>query len=138
MKRKRLVSIFIIIILGIICVGSIFCHRSPHIQIKLENVSQVIVYDSIKYHEMNQSEINDFVSWYNECYDIRINRDFTGTVTLMGRIIINLKDGGGASIMLSGNDFEIQAYNPEKQKNISYWARQKNIENLLRSLDNGQ
>lgn len=138
MKRKWLVSIFIIIILGIICVGSIFRHRSPHIQIKLENVSQVIVYDLTKYHEMNQSEINDFVSWYNECYDIRINRDFAGTVTLMGRIIINLKDGGGASIMLSGNDFEIQAYNSEKQKNISYWARQKNIENLLRSLDNGQ
>ncbi len=77
MKSKRLVSIFIIIIIsGIICVGAIFRNRSPHIQIKPEDVAQVLVYDSTTFHEMNQTEINDFVSWYNECYDIRINRDF--------------------------------------------------------------
>lgn len=141
MKNKRLISIFIIIIiLGIICVGAIFRHRSPHIQIKPEDVSQVLVYDSMydstKFHEMNQTEISDLVGWFNECYDIRVNRDFAGMVSING-IMIQLKDGGGASIVLSGNNFEIQLYNPEKRKSISYWAKQKNIETLLKSLDKG-
>ncbi len=138
MKDKRLVSIFIIIILGIFCISIIFWHRSPHIRIKQENISQVLIYDSMydsaKFHKMNQTEISDLVSWFNECHDIRVNRDFAGAVSIVG-IRIQLKDGGEVSILYSGNDFEIQVYNPVKQKSISYWAKQKNIENLLKSLD---
>lgn len=138
MKNKHLTPILLIAIMAIVCIGIVFQYRSPHIQIRQEDISQVLIYDSMydstKYHKMNQTEISDLVSWLNECHDISVNRDFAGTVSIVG-IRIQLKDGGEVSILYSGNNFEIQVYNPEKRNSISYWAKQKNIESLLKSMD---
>lgn len=135
MKKNQL-HLIIILLLGI----SIFLTAcsSIHIPIKEEDVSEVIVYDSMynyggEYHTMSQSEISDLVKWFNACTDIRLNSDFAGTVTIVG-ITIKMKDDRNISIVDSGENFEIQISDPKKET-ISYWAKQPDIEALLKTLD---
>jgi len=111
---------------------------SPHNPIEEDEVKEIIIYDSkydsSTYHTMSDDEISKFVEWFNDCTDIRLNSEFAGEVSIVG-IIITLKDDKAISIVESGENFEVQFYDPAKGKTVSYWAKQKEIEGLLKAMD---
>ncbi len=82
---------------------------------------------------MTQEEISDLVSWFNDCTDIRLNSEFAGEVTIVG-IVITTSDSE-ITILDSGENFEIQVYTSKKNQAVSYWAKQKNIEALLETIN---
>lgn len=113
---------------------------SPHMQIRAEQVDKVIIYSPIgnpgedyKSAEMPANEIPNLIHWYNEAYDIRRNSSFKGAASILG-VKILLKDKTELSIIDSGEDFEIQIDYARNDKTVSFWARQQELDDFLRSL----
>jgi hypothetical protein len=138
MKKPLLLTV---ILIALIIVSSKIYYKgssSPHVKIEEEDIAEAIIYDSAdnpsKFHTLDQSERTSLVKWFNDCRDIRLNRGFAGRVTIVG-INIKMKDCRSMTILNSGNDFEIQVYHPEKNKSVSYWAKQPDIKNLLLTLE---
>ncbi len=129
---KKLICLAML--LSFIYVGLLSACAPIHVPIKEEDVQDVIIYDSkfdsTSYRHMTQEEISDLVRWFNNCTDIRLNSEFAGEVTIVG-IVITTSDSQ-ISILDSGENFEIQV--SKKNKAVSYWAKQKNIEALLETI----
>ncbi len=127
----------LIMLLSFICVGLLSACTPIHVPIKEDDVQDVIIYDSkfdsSSYKHMTQEEISDLVSWFNDCTDIRLNSEFAGEVTIVG-IVITTSDSE-ITILDSGENFEIQVYTSKKNQAVSYWAKQKNIEALLETIN---
>lgn len=128
----------VFLLAAMLCAALVLCAcASPHESIREEDVEEAWVYDSMDaaatYQTLSQSEISELVAWFNGCTDIRLNRDFAGTVTING-INIKMKDDIGISILKSGKNFEVQVGGPDRET-VSYWAKQPDIEALLDSLE---
>ena len=128
----------IVTILAISSIILLSACTSPHFPIQEDAVKKIIVYDSkydsSTYHTMAADEITNFVEWFNDCTDIRLNKEFAGEATIVG-ITITLDDDKEISIVESGENFEVQFYDPIKGDSVSYWAKQKEIEELLKAMD---
>ncbi len=137
-EKRKLLLCFLTIFFLIFLAG---CH-SPFRQLTVDEVEKVIFYqpignpgESYSSSEISEVEIIEIVKWYNESYDIRNNRTFKGTVSILGVQII-LKDKTDISIIDSGEDFEIQIDYSNNKKTVSFWARQHEIDVLLTKLMN--
>jgi len=131
--RKSLLQVLLLLI----CIALLSACASIHIPLKEDEVIDVIVYDSkydsTAYHQMTQEEISNLIGWFNDCTDVCLNSNFAGEGSIVG-ITITTNDRE-ITISDSGEDFEIQVYTPEKNETISYWAKQKDIETLLESIN---
>ncbi|ACL74576.1 hypothetical protein [Ruminiclostridium cellulolyticum] len=78
---------------------------------------------------------DNIVTWFNNSSDIRENPEFAGTTPAVG-INIKLKSGKGISILEGAIDFEVQR-NDVRDKNVSYFAKQKDIAKYLDNLFTG-
>jgi hypothetical protein len=78
-------------------------------------------------------EKTDIVNWFNSASDIRLNKSFAGETPQSG-IVISIKNEKDINILRSGIDFEIQRVDSKTKEIKSYWARQKNIKDLLELL----
>ena len=116
----------------------ILCSCAPKLnQININEVRRIYAIQTIEGEEVlndfDDYEVSEFVSWYNECEDIRSNKEFAGTVTLQYSICIDLENEH-ISILNSGKDFEIQIHDSTTKKKSSFWAKQKNIKEMLEIL----
>ena len=135
---KDLLKFILVIFLLVFLAG---CH-SPFRQLAVDEVEKVIFYqpignpgESYACTVISEDEIIELIKWYNESYDIRNNRTFKGTVSILGVQII-LKDKTDISIIDSGEDFEISIDYSTNKKTVSFWARQHEIDVLLNKLMN--
>ncbi|AEY64484.1 hypothetical protein [Clostridium sp. BNL1100] len=109
--------------------------KSVHKEIRKEDVLRI---ESWGAKVIGHTEIKDpvlfdnIIKWFNNSYDIRENPEFAGTTPEAGIIII-LKSGKGISILEGARDFEVQR-NDIRDKNISYFAKQKDIGKYLDDL----
>ncbi|EPR14275.1 hypothetical protein [Ruminiclostridium papyrosolvens] len=109
-----------------------------HKEIKKEDVLSITSWSA----KVNgQTEIKDpvlfdnIIKWFNNSFDIRENPEFAGTTPEAGITII-LKSGKGISILEGARDFEVQR-NDVRDKNISYFAKQKDIAEYIDNLCSG-
>jgi hypothetical protein len=105
-----------------------------HRPIKVENIARITLwggYNGVN-REASEQEVTNIVNWFNSVYDIRENKEFAGTTEESG-VKIEEKDGTRFIIGRSGEDFEVQRKD-QKGKLRSYWARQKDIKELLDQL----
>ncbi len=132
--RKKLLIFSLVLIAVIITVFMINFNRIPiHKPISLEEVETIVFFGTYRgIKEATQEEKVRFIKWFNSAYDIRLNKYFAGT-TPESIISIELKSGKRIGVIKSGFNFEIQR-DEVKNKNISYWAKQKDIEKLLADL----
>ncbi len=82
--------------------------------------------------EATEQEVKNIVNWFNSADGIRHNRDFAGT-TAESSMRVELNNGEKFSIIRSGQDFEVQRKD-QRGEPQSYWAKQKEIKNLLNEL----
>lgn len=113
---------------------------SPHKQIRVEQVDKVILFSPIgdpgedyESSEMSANEFPKLINWYNEAYDIRKNNSFKGAASILGVKIV-LKDKTELSVIDSGEDFEIQIDYVSSERTVSFWARQQELDDFLKTL----
>ncbi len=112
--------------------------KSVHKEIKKEDVLRI---ESWGAKVSGPTEIKDpvlfdnIIKWLNKSTDIRENPEFAGTTPEAGINII-LKSGKGISILEGARDFEVQR-DDVRDKNISYFAVQKDIAKYLDDLRSG-
>lgn len=124
----------IIIVLVIAMSG---CKGQLHKQISLDEVETIILWgikipEGYNGRKATENEAKEIIEWFNSAFDISENKDFAG-ITPNAGIRIDLKSGEKISIFNTGKDFEVQR-NDVKSKDISYWAKEQNIEQLLKDL----
>lgn len=128
-----------IILSAIILIGAYFLwswlsEKELHQQITVDSVESITFWGggigNVK--QATNEEIIQMVNWFNSATDIRANKHFAGSTPESG-IIIELNSGYGIYIVSSGDNFEIQR-NDVKKDNISYWAKEPNIFELLLNL----
>lgn len=104
-----------------------------HRTIMVENVSNIRLWSGYGVDRVaTEQEVINIVNWFNSAKGIRENKEFAGTTEDSG-IIVEEKNGSRFSIGRSGEDFEVQRKD-EQGKLRSYWARQKEIKELLDKL----
>jgi len=133
MAKKSLLLIVILFLVVPVAWKSVN-NSSLHRPIKVENIARITLWGGYigVSREASEQEVTNIVNWFNSAYDIRENKEFAGTTEESG-IKIEEKDGTGFSIGRSGGDFEVQRKD-QKGKLRSYWARQKDIKELLDQL----
>ncbi len=112
--------------------------RFVHKEIMKEDVTRIVVWGTqVNGHKEIKNPVlfDNIIKWFNDSSDIRENPDFAGTTPEAG-IIITLKSGKGISILEGARDFEVQR-DDVRSKNISYFAKQKDIANYLDDLHSG-
>lgn len=134
----------VIILVVLLFTIGIFLLANPqklHNPIQEAEVQRAFIHNTIKdessVRELKGGDLTDLVKWFNSASDIRPNPTFKGSVTIVGIKII-FKDDREISILESGKNFEIQVSYPNDKKTISYWAKQPDIESLLKTIDNSQ
>ncbi|OPY57633.1 MAG: hypothetical protein A4E55_01561 [Pelotomaculum sp. PtaU1.Bin035] len=130
----------IVLLLIILVPASIWYwgNRSLHQPISVNNVVSIKIWTAISGFDSRKAapeEIQNIVKWFNSSNNIRQNKYFAGITPYAG-IIIELKTGKQINIINSGEDFEVQRYVGFKK--VSYWAKQKDIRELLAKLASGE
>ena len=97
-------------------------------KLKAEDVAR-IHYDGNEFNDNKELDIEEFLVYYNQIYDIRNNKEGAGT-TADRRIIIELKDGRKIGICNSGDQFEVN-FTKSNGKRCQYWGKQQEIANML-------
>lgn len=131
---KKSLLLAVIIFLVALAAWKFVNTSNLHRPIKVENISRITLwggYNGVN-REATEQEVINIVNWFNSAYDIRGNKKFAGTTEESG-IRIEEKNGIRFSIGRSGEDFEVQRKD-EKGILRSYWARKKEIKELLDEL----
>lgn len=106
---------------------------SLHKPVNLQDVSRIEVWGvHTNTRSVTNAESEKIVSWFNSATNIRENKEFAGTTPDSG-IRIEIKSKETIGIINSGKDFEVQR--EINGRNVSYWAEQRDIDNLLDQLE---
>jgi hypothetical protein len=131
---KKSILLVVIMFLVVLVAWKYVTTSNLYRPIKVENIARITLwggYNGVN-REASEQEVTNIVNWFNSVYDIRENKEFAGTTEESG-IKIEEKDGTRFIIGRSGEDFEVQRKD-QKGKLRSYWARQKDIKELLDQL----
>lgn len=132
MSKKLLllgVIIFLVALVAWKSVNTMNLHRP----IMVENISSIRLWGVYGVDRVaTEPEVINIVNWFNSAKGIRENKEFAGTTEDSGIIVVE-KNGSKFGIGRSGEDFEVQRKD-EQGKLRSYWARQKEIKELLDKL----
>jgi hypothetical protein len=126
------IFLFAIILIGAFFLWSWFSEKELHQLITADSVKSITFWGIGNEKQATEEEIIQIVHWFNSAGDIRANKHFAGSTPESG-IIIELSSGNRIGIISSGDNFEVQR-NDVKKENISYWAKEPNIFELLLNL----
>lgn len=129
MKKKLMIIITVTILaIATIIAALFFSNRELEIpKLKAEDISGV--YCETSDNEKINLDIEEFLGYYNQIYDLRNNEEGAGT-TPDSSIVIELKDGNEISIYNSGDQFEVN-FSDEDGDKQQYWGKQQEIANML-------
>ena len=129
MKKKNLIIITAIFITVVVMIIVLFLvNRKLELPtLTAEDISKVYrdTFDDNKI----DLDIEEFLGYYNQIYDLRDNKEGAGS-TPTCRIIIELKDGGEIGIYNSGDQYEINFTDGDGERH-QYWGKQQEIANML-------
>ena len=130
MKKKHIIFLVsgLFIIVAIIVIAILLNKKVELPKLKVEDIERIYC-DKFDDNDI-QLDIEEFLGYYNQIYDIRNNKDDQGTTSL-SKIIIELKDGTEIVIWNSGDQFEV-AFADSDGKRYQYWGKQQEIANMLR------
>lgn len=98
-------------------------------EIKADDVAR-IYFDDFTENGEKELDIDQFLTYYNQIYDVKENKTGEGT-TEESRIVIEFKNGKEISIIDQSKKFEIN-FKDDKGKSQQYWGKQEEILNMLR------
>ena len=130
-KKLLLLGVIVFLVALVTCksVNTLNLHRP----IMVENVPHIRLWSVYGVDRLaTEQEVINIINWFDSAKDIRENEEFAGTTEDSG-IKVEEKNGSKFSIARSGEDFEVQRKD-EQGKLRSYWARQKEIKDLLDKL----
>lgn len=129
MKKKHIIFLVsgLFIIVAIIVIAILLNKKVELPKLKVEDIERIYC-DEFDDNDI-QLDIEEFLGYYNQIYDIRNNKKGEGT-TPASRIIIELKDGTEIGIYNSGDQFEVNFINSDG-KICQYWGKQQEIANML-------
>lgn len=129
MKKKHIffITIAILAMAAIIVTIFLFNRKLELPKLKAEDI--LCVHYDVSSSDIRQLDIEEFLGYYNQIYDIRNNKEGVGT-TPDSRIIIELKDGQEIGIYSSGDQFEVNFTNSDGER-CQYWGKQQEIANML-------
>lgn len=131
MKKKLIIIITSAVILAVALIAALLLvDRELELpKLKADDISKV-------YCEMFKDEgiridldVEEFLAYYNQIYDLRDNKEGAGT-TPDSKIVIELKDGEEISIFNSGDQFEVNFRENDGERH-QYWGKQQEIANML-------
>ena len=127
MKKKLLIIVATVIVIISLAIVLLLVNKKLEIpELEAGDISNVY-YDILGENKSMNLDIEEFLGYYNQIYDIR---EVTGGTTPDSRIVIELKDGSDISIYSSGDQFEVNFYDSEG-KLTQYWGKQQEIYNML-------
>lgn len=131
MKKKNVICIAMsVLAIAVIIVTLFLVNKKLELpKLNIENVAKIYCYNMDEDYEI-ELNVEEFLGYYNQIYDIRNNKDDQGTTSL-SKIIIELKDGTEIVIWNSGDQFEV-AFADSDGKRYQYWGKQQEIANMLR------
>ncbi|MBQ2982483.1 MAG: hypothetical protein IJD58_10245 [Lachnospiraceae bacterium] len=129
MKKKHIIFIAITVFAMAAIIVTIFLFNRKLELPKLEKDDILSVHYHTSAIDFRELDIEEFLGYYNEIYDIRNNKEGAGT-TADTRIIIELKDGQKIGISNSGDQFEVD-FTKSNGKRCQYWGKQQEIANML-------
>ncbi len=128
--KKKVLIIIAAIILGLLTAVPLLIKEELELP-KLESADISKVYfDDCSESEKEILDIDEFLEYYNNIYDIRDNVLGEGT-TPETYIRIELRNGEEISISNSGDQFQVDFKN-DKGEGKQYWGKQQEIANMLR------
>lgn len=129
MKKKPMIIITVAILaVATLIIVLLLVNRELELpELKTENVSSV--YCETSDNEKIDLDIEEFLGYYNQIYDLRNNEEGAGT-TPTSMIIIELKEGKEIRIYNSGDQFEVN-FSDDDGENRQYWGKQQQIANML-------
>lgn len=132
MKKKPLiitVSAIVIIVIISLAVTLLMTDKELVLpELEADDISN-ISYIMLDKDETTNLDIEEFLTYYNQIYDIRNNELGEGT-TADRSIVIELKDGSKISICNSGSQFEVSFCDSDGESQ-QYWGKQQGIYNML-------
>lgn len=127
-KNKRIIIIIVAVaIIGLLIWWISSMNGIP--KIKAEDVAR-IYYDGPEFNDNKELDIEEFIGYYNEIYDIKENKLGEGT-TPESWVVIELKSGEEIIIYDQSKKFEVNFENG-RGKIKQYWGKQEQIYNMLR------
>ena len=129
MKKKHIIFIAITVFAMAAIIVTIFLFNRKLKLPKLEKDDILSVHYHTSAIDFRELDIEEFLGYYNEIYDIRNNKEGAGT-TADTTIIIELKDGQKIGISNSGDQFEVD-FTKSNGKRCQYWGKQQEIANML-------
>ena len=129
MKKKHIFFITITVFAMVAIIVTIFLFNRKLELPKLETDDILSVHYHTSSDDFQQLDIEEFLVYYNQIYDIRNNKEGAGT-TAHRRIIIELKDGQKIGICNSGDQFEVN-FTKSNGERCQYWGKQQEIANML-------
>ena len=129
MKKKPMMIIIVAIIAVVALIaGLLLVNRELELpELTAEDISKVYrdTFDDNKI----DLDVEEFLGYYNQIYDLRDNKEDAGS-TPNSRIIIELRDGEEICIYSSGDQFEVDFSDSDGEKH-QYWGKQQEIANML-------
>lgn len=134
MKKRLIFALTLVLALGYsyLYYSNGFMHKPID---SSDVVSVRIVGGHKKPRLLKEEQAKKIVLWFNKANSIRRNVRFAGT-TPDTTIVMYIKGNNRILIMNSGEDFEVQR--EIEGKNLSYWAKQPDISELLDALEAGK
>lgn len=130
MKKKILITV-VIVVLALIVGGLAWALMSKDEipEINAKDVAR-IYYEDFTENGEKELDIDQFLTYYNQIYDVKENKTGEGT-TPESRIVIELKNGKEIGIYDQSKKFEIN-FRDDNGKTQQYWGMQEEIYNMLR------
>ena len=128
MKKKPIIITVTIVVATTFILTLLLLNRELELpMIKTEDISRV--YRDTFDGNVVELDIEEFLSYYNQIYDLRDNKKGEGS-TPTCRIVIELKSGKEIAMLNFGDQFEI-CFDGSEGKRHQYWGKQQEIANML-------
>lgn len=129
MKKKLIIITATIVALATLIISLLLFNRELELpRLTADDISNIYYHDTYK-NETVDLDIEEFLGYYNQIYDLRDNKEGAGS-TPSSWIKIELKDGQEIGIYNTGKQFQVSFTDNDGERH-QYWGRQQEIYNML-------
>ncbi len=129
MKKKLIIITATIVALATLIISLLLFNRELELpRLTADDISNIYYHDTDK-NETVDLDIEEFLGYYNQIYDLRDNKEGAGS-TPSSWIKIELKDGQEIGIYNTGKQFQVSFTDNDGERH-QYWGRQQEIYNML-------
>ena len=129
MKKKLIIITATMVALATLIISLLLFNRELELpRLTADDISNIYYHDTDK-NETVDLDIEEFLGYYNQIYDLRDNKEGAGS-TPSSWIKIELKDGQEIGIYNTGKQFQVSFTDNDGERH-QYWGRQQEIYNML-------